>query len=66
MNPEDALTTDEAAELLHIPAGTLRWWRTLNVGPPCFRLGGRKVKYLRRDLEEWLDQQYAQGLDKER
>lgn len=51
--------TDQVAEYLHTPATTIRWWRYIGQGPKSFKLGARKVAYLRSDVEAWLQQQYA-------
>lgn len=55
----DLLTTNEVAELLHVPVATLRWWRHKGTGPMSFNLGARKVMYRRSDVTEWLQAQYA-------
>ena len=48
------LSTPEAADHLRNSARTLVRWRSLAVGPPYIRVGG-KVLYMRRDLDEWLE-----------
>jgi excisionase family DNA binding protein len=58
MNPDPLLTTAEAAELLHTPVGTLRYWRHQGTGPKGFRLGARRVMYRRSDVLAWLEEQY--------
>lgn len=58
MNPDPLLTTAEAAELLHTPVGTLRYWRHQGTGPKGFRLGARLVMYRRSDVLAWLEEQY--------
>jgi len=55
------LTTAEAAEVLHSPVATLRWWRHKGMGPKSFRMGQRKVMYRLSDVEAWLDTQYSGG-----
>ena len=59
MEADQLLTTAEAAELLHTPVATLRWWRHQGTGPRAFKLGARKVMYRRSDVLAWLEQQYA-------
>jgi len=54
----DFLTTAEAANMLRVPAGTLRYWRHRNEGPRSARLG-RKVVYRREDVVGWIDQEMA-------
>jgi predicted DNA-binding transcriptional regulator AlpA len=51
--------TDQVAEYLRTPPTTIRWWRHVGQGPKSFRLGARKVAYLRSDVEAWLQQQYS-------
>ncbi|WIM99975.1 helix-turn-helix domain-containing protein [Actinoplanes oblitus] len=40
---DEILTIDEVANLLKVPVGTLRKWRSAGEAPPGFRLG----KYVR-------------------
>jgi excisionase family DNA binding protein len=54
----DTLRLNEAAEYLHVPASTLRYWRQQNRGPKSFALGGR-VRYQKADLDAWVAGQYA-------
>ena len=51
--------TAQVAEYLKTPATTIRWWRHIGQGPKSFKLGARKVAYLRRDVEAWLEEQYT-------
>lgn len=39
--PHDLLTTAEIAAILRAPVSTVRYWRYLNTGPRCFKLGRR-------------------------
>lgn len=55
---DEILTTAEVAEITKIPTGTLRQWRHYRKGPRSFLLGG-VPRYLRRDLDAWLAEQYA-------
>lgn len=53
----DALMTiEEVAELLRMPLATVRYWRVLGTGPRGFILG-RRLRYLRQDVLDWLDEQ---------
>lgn len=57
VDPEDELLTiDEAAALVRAPVATLRYWRHLGTGPRSFRVG-RAVRYWRRDVLAWLNEQ---------
>lgn len=50
------LSTREAAVLLDMAEGTLRWWRHRDEGPASFRVGGR-VKYRLSTLQAYLKKQ---------
>lgn len=50
------LTIEEVAELLRMPVATLRYWRVLGTGPCGFILG-RRLRYFRQDVLDWLDEQ---------
>ena len=50
---EYLLSTREAADYLQNSPRTFVRWRGLGIGPAYIRAGG-KIRYQRRDLEEWL------------
>ena len=50
----DLLTMAEASELTRTPMNTLRYYRHRDDGPVSFRLG-KRVMYLRSDLERWIE-----------
>lgn len=50
------LTIQEAAVLLRVPVATLRWWRSQHIGPSS-RKFGRHVRYPKRALLRWADDQ---------
>lgn len=50
------LTIEEVAELLRMPLATVRYWRVLGTGPRGFILG-RRLRYFRQDVLDWLDEQ---------
>lgn len=52
------LTIEEVAAEYRVPLSTLRYWRVRGEGPKSFKLG-RRVVYLRRDLDAWVQAQYA-------
>lgn len=56
---DDVLLVDEVAALTRLPESTLRSYRHRGVGPVSFKVGGRRVGYLRRDVRAWLDKQRA-------
>lgn len=47
------LTTEQAAEILHVEPPTLRSWRHRDIGPAYIKVG-RKVFYRAEDIENWL------------
>ena len=53
---DEMLSLQEAAQLLRVPEGTLRYWRHLGSGPRSFKVG-RHVRYWRTDLILWLTDQ---------
>lgn len=56
---ERPLTTAEVSERLGVPPETLRYWRHLDKGPRCYRLGGKRVVYDPDDLAQWVRDQKA-------
>jgi len=56
LDPDMLLSEVEAASLLGISHRTLQTWRLeTTAGPPVVKLGGKLVKYRRRDLLAWMD-----------
>jgi excisionase family DNA binding protein len=53
----DLLTTQEAAEFLHIPLATLRHWIATNQAPPSAKIGRRRM-FLKRQLEEFVQAKF--------
>lgn len=51
----DFLTMDDLTEALHVPRGTLYYWRHAGKGPASFK-AGRKVLYRRADVQKWIDE----------
>lgn len=55
VNPPGAtLDTAQAAALLKVEPNTLRAWRRRRVGLPYVRVAHNTVRYLPRQLEEWM------------
>ena len=53
---EDRLLTEvQAADLLRLSARTLQAWRCRGIGPPFVR-AGRAIRYRRRDLVAWAEE----------
>ncbi|WP_442885935.1 helix-turn-helix transcriptional regulator [Aeromicrobium sp. Sec7.5] len=53
---DELLSISEAAAIVRAPVATLRYWRHQGVGPQGFRVG-RAVRYWRRDVIRWLQEQ---------
>lgn len=47
------LFTPEVSERYGIPEATLRWYRSMGLGPKSFKVG-RRVRYRESDVLEWL------------
>jgi predicted DNA-binding transcriptional regulator AlpA len=56
MDGRELLTLTEAADMVRVPAATLRYWRHLGDGPRGFRIG-RRVMFRRGEIEAWLVEQ---------
>jgi predicted DNA-binding transcriptional regulator AlpA len=56
---EKILTLSEVAEMIRVPAATLRYWRHQGTGPQSFKMGPRRVMYRERDVLDWIEAQYA-------
>lgn len=57
----DLLNETEAAKILDIAPGTLSVWRSTGRYSLPFVKVGRKVRYRRSDLHEWLDTRVRQS-----
>lgn len=55
---DEMLTTGDVSAITKIPVKTLADWRQRGQGPRSFKLG-ELVRYLRRDVDEWLAERYA-------
>jgi len=49
------LTTAQVSAITAVPEGTLRWWRTIKVGPPSQKLGPKLVRYPAAGLVAWMN-----------
>lgn len=52
---QNALNEREAAKYLGLSASVLRLWRADGTGPVYFRAGSKLIRYLRRDLDRWIE-----------
>lgn len=65
---DDLLTTSEVAKMLKVHQVTLRKWRSAEEGPRYFLLGDgpcARVRYRRKDIEEWLGFRIARAQARE-
>lgn len=54
---DELVTSEELAEELRIPHGTIRSWRSRGKGPRWFSAGGKHVRYRRSEINRWLAEQ---------
>lgn len=52
------MSTKEVAEMTGLSEGTLRYFRSTDQGPRSGKLG-RRVVYVREDVETWIQEQLA-------
>lgn len=50
----EMLTSREVAELLRVPLSTVYFWHKAGGGPRRIKVG-KHTRYMRSDLEAWLD-----------
>jgi predicted DNA-binding transcriptional regulator AlpA len=55
---DEVMREAEVSARTRVAPGTLGYWRATHRGPRWFRLGGRRIGYLRSDVERWLFEQY--------
>ncbi len=48
-------TEPETASYLKLKIYTLRKWRREGGGPPYIRCGGRLIRYIKADIDDWLN-----------
>ncbi len=52
---QNALTEREAARYVGVSPAVFRLWRAEGTGPTYFRAGSKLIRYLRRDLDGWIE-----------
>ncbi len=57
MPPDNAMTEDEAARFLGVSPSFLAKRRCYGEGPAFVKYGGKRIVYLRPDLETWRSAQ---------
>lgn len=55
--PDTYLLPAEAATLLRVSPKTLAKWRSAGHGPPYRKVAGRLIRYVQRELEDWMQAQ---------
>ena len=53
---EPLMTAEDISGTLVVPLATVYQWRSRGLGPPAIKVG-KHLRYRRRDLERWLDEQ---------
>ena len=53
----DLLTTEEAAQFLHVPVATLRFWVAERTAPPSAKIGRRRM-FRRSDCAKWANDKF--------
>ncbi len=49
------LTTKEVADRLGVHVQTVKNWRKQGTGPPFFKIGPRLIRYLKTEVDSWLE-----------
>ena len=57
--PDDRMTEAEAAEHIGVCLRTLQRYRADGAGPEWSRIGPRRIRYMRQDVDAWLARQKA-------
>jgi hypothetical protein len=63
--PEEIYTPETLSQVLGVAIGTLARWRKTGTGPPCSKLPNGEIRYLGRDVMEWLEKRKLNGLEEE-
>lgn len=58
MTDSELLTTGEVAQRYRVKEGTLKYWRSIGIGPAYFALG-RRIVYRVSECERWVAEQEA-------
>ncbi len=56
----DLMDTPEVSQITGIPAATLSWYRATDQGPRSVKIG-RRVRYHRADVLDWIAAQEAKS-----
>ncbi|WP_411267437.1 helix-turn-helix domain-containing protein [Actinoplanes sp. KI2] len=55
---DEILTIEDVAEILKVPVGTVRKWRSARIGPKGFRVG-KYVRFRRSSVDLFIEQREA-------
>jgi predicted DNA-binding transcriptional regulator AlpA len=50
-----SLSPQQAAKYLGFSVATLERWRRMRVGPKFLKLGGNRIAYLQKHLDEYIE-----------
>jgi excisionase family DNA binding protein len=65
--PQNTLTSRQAAKYVGVSDAALRLWRSEGRGPRFFRAGEKLIRYRRADLDSWIESRLSQsGASEER
>lgn len=60
MPSDRLLSPQDVADFLGVPLATVYVWNSRRTGPPRVRIG-KHIRYLRADLDAWVERSYADG-----
>jgi len=62
---KNALTEQEAARYVGVSPAVFRLWRADGTGPNYFRAGSKLIRYLRRDVDGWIEARLSKHISVE-
>jgi predicted DNA-binding transcriptional regulator AlpA len=65
IDQKNALTEQEAARYVGVSPAVFRLWRAEGTGPNYFRAGVKLIRYLRRDLDAWIEARLSRHIAKD-
>lgn len=61
---QNTMLVEEAARYLGIGMQSLHSWRSMNIGPAYFKIGGR-IRYRKIDLDAWVERKMTSTFESE-
>jgi predicted DNA-binding transcriptional regulator AlpA len=58
--PHHTLSESQAARYIGVSGAVLRLWRSRSEGPRHFKAGSKLVRYLKSDLDQWIEKRLIQ------